>query len=350
MGDLATGKHISFGGFPANMTDAESWGFGGLLGDDEPVVAGFPTSTTLRWVVPDTGTSIELSGAFDVAALLREDYSTSSASSVQVNVAGGGLLVRIESDVPMTVSSFLEDDAGFSSLFIAGDDSIRGGEGNDTLDGGLGNDATHFPGTPSQYPIHNSGAAIVVSGGNDGTDTLYAFEYLQFADQGISLVPIPRQHPPDYGKDNGFLFDAVYYLLNNPDLVPTLTLDTALQNYLGSGAAEHRAPNSWFDPAYYANKWADLAPLHLDEATLFMHYNLYGVWEGRSGGPAFDQFDGNRYLAENLDVAAYVDANVADFLNSRSNGAIAHFIIYGADEQRVAYDMIGAAIDMGYIV
>ena len=81
-----------------------------------------------------------------------------------------------------------------------------------------------------------------------------------------------------------------------------------------------------------------------------MHYNLYGVWEGRSGGPKFELFDGNRYLAENPDVAAYVDANVEDFLGSRSNGAIAHFIIYGNNEQRLAFDLTGQAIDMGYIV
>ena len=61
-------------------------------------------------------------------------------------------------------------------------------------------------------------------------------------------------------------------------------------------------------------------------------------------------FDGNRYLADNPDVAAYVDANLAGFLGSRTNGAIAHFIIYGANEQRVAYDTTGVLVDMGYVV
>ena len=49
-------------------------------------------------------------------------------------------------------------------------------------------------------------------------------------------------------------------------------------------------------------------------------------------------------------VAAYVDANLAGFLGSRTNGAIAHFIIYGANEQRVAYDTTGVLVDMGYVV
>lgn len=81
-----------------------------------------------------------------------------------------------------------------------------------------------------------------------------------------------------------------------------------------------------------------------------MHYNLYGVWEGRSAGPKFDQFDGPRYLAENPDVAAYVNSHLPDFLGSATNGAIAHFLIYGAGESRLAYDLIGQAIDLGYVV
>ena len=88
----------------------------------------------------------------------------------------------------------------------------------------------------------------------------------------------------------------------------------------------------------------------LDEATLFQHYNLYGVWEGRSAGTRYHAFDGNDYLARNPDVAAYVDAHVADFLGSRSNGAIAHYIIYGANEGRIAVDATGMAIDNSLLV
>jgi hypothetical protein len=101
---------------------------------------------------------------------------------------------------------------------------------------------------------------------------------------------------------------------------------------------------------YYANRWADLKPLNLDAVTLFAHYNLYGVWEGRSAGPTFDKYDGTRYLKDNPDVATYVDAYVADFLGSRSNGAIAHYVIYGAAEGRVAYDTAGVAIEQAILV
>ncbi len=85
-------------------------------------------------------------------------------------------------------------------------------------------------------------------------------------------------------------------------------------------------------------------------ASAAQHYNLYGVWEGRSAGPALDRFNGTRYLADNPDVAAYVDAHVADFLGSRSNGAIAHYMIYGASEGRGAIDLTGAPITLDYTV
>ena len=127
----------------------------------------------------------------------------------------------------------------------------------------------------------------------------------------------------------------------------TLAMADAAQHYIDVGAARGYAPNTWFDPLYYADRWDDLWALDLDEATLFLHYNLYGVWEGRSAGPIFDAYDGNRYLTDNPDVAAYVDAYVGDFLGSRTNGAIAHFVIYGAEEGRKAYDTAGNEIEMG---
>ncbi len=162
--------------------------------------------------------------------------------------------------------------------------------------------------------------------------------------------PVPRDHVPTYGSDATFLFDPVYYLWKYPELVPTVSLAAAATDYLTAGAAAGRSPNSWFDPIYYANRWPDLTPLHLDDATLFAHFNLYGVWEGRSPGPKFQQIDGDRYLAENPDVAAYVDANLGSFLGSRSNGAIAHFIIYGNAEQRLAFDTNAQVITLDYLL
>jgi len=197
-------------------------------------------------------------------------------------------------------------------------------------------------------------------GGDDGdfTTTIGARKLIDIlrsmpADQTVSLVEpaqAPGTPPPAYAQSNSFLFDPVYYLLDNPDLVPVLAPSEALPHYLNHGAGEGRTPNGWFDAAWYANRWDDLRPLNLDAATLFQHYNLFGVWEGRAAGPAVGAFDGNRYLADNPDVAAYVDAFIGDFLGSRTNGAIAHYVIYGAAEGRVGYDSAGGAIDLGFAV
>ncbi|MCL4745081.1 MAG: M10 family metallopeptidase C-terminal domain-containing protein [Burkholderiaceae bacterium] len=232
----------------------------------------------------------------------------------------------------------------------AADNRLTGNAGFDALDGGAGFDVAVYDSPSGQARVDKLGGVWVVTdkSGANGTDAMINVEQLQFADKLFDLVNLPRTEAPTYGKTGSFLFDAVYYLLDNAELVPAFNLATAAGHYLQTGAAQGKAPNSWFDADYYANKWADLQSLDLDAATLFLHYNLFGVWEGRAAGPKFDAFDGNRYLAENPDVAAYVDAHVADFLNSRSNGAIAHFVIYGSNEQREVFDMVGQAIGFDY--
>ncbi len=251
---------------------------------------------------------------------------------------------------------YLHGDAGNDSITGgAGSDYLNGGLGNDTLNGGADIDIAYFSGTISDYYIsynRNLGTATITDHrvGGDGIDNLISIEGFQFSDKTFDLVNPPRKETPSYGKTSSFLFDAAYYLLKNPELVPSVTLATAYDNYRNVGATAGDAPNSWFDPVYYANKWADLKALNLDAATLFMHYNLYGVWEGRSAGPTFDTYDGDRYLTDNPDVADYVDAYVADFLGSRSNGAIAHYVIYGTAEGRHAYDLSGHPIDPAILI
>jgi hypothetical protein len=236
-----------------------------------------------------------------------------------------------------------------------GNDTLIGGKGNDFIDGGLGTDTAVMSGKITDYFISYNralGTASVTDkrSNGDGTDILKSVEKLQFTDKTFDLNNPPFSSTPTYGKTPSFLFDSAYYLLKNPDLIPTVSISNAFDHYIKTGAADGKAPNTWFDPVYYSNKWSDLKPLNLDAATLFMHYNLYGVWEGRSAGPTFDKYDGNRYLKDNPDVAAYVDANVKDFLGSRVNGAIAHYIIYGANESRMGYDSNGQAIDQVILV
>ena len=239
-------------------------------------------------------------------------------------------------------------------LGTAANDTLTGGPGNDTFNGAAGTDTAVFTGSLSGYRISfnrgtGTGTVTDTQSARDGTDTLTSIEKLQFGSKTFDLFNLPRTETPSYAKTPAFLFDAAYYLLKHPDLVPTLTLATAFDSYKTT-AAQGAAPNAWFDPVYYANRWADLKSLNLDAATLFAHYNLYGVWEGRSAGPIFDKFDGNAYLTANPDVANYVDAFVKDFLGSRTNGAIAHYVIYGANEGRVAHDTTGALISADFTV
>ena len=234
----------------------------------------------------------------------------------------------------------------------AADNTLTGDAGNDRLEGGAGIDTARYEGVSATFTFARSCSTWTLTdiSASEGTDVLTGIERLTFADKTLELVNLPRTGVPAYGVNPGFLFDAVYYLLDNNALVPTVTRETALQHYFATGAAQGLDPNSWFDPVYYENRWADLTPLNLDDATLFMHYNLYGVWEGRSAGPKFDTFDGNRYLTDNPDVAAYVDAFIGDFLGSRTNGAIAHYVIFGSGEQRAAFDTAGVQIDLGYVL
>jgi len=236
-----------------------------------------------------------------------------------------------------------------------GDDTLVSLASDDRIDGRAGADTAVYDGPIGQYTLaieRPTRTATITDrqAGRDGQDQLIDVEKLRFDTQTFDLFNLPRTEAPQFAQSRSFLFDASWYLLRYPDLVPALNLQNAIDHYLNWGASEGRRPNVWFDPDYYANRWPDLKAGNFDDATLFLHYNLYGVWEGRSAGPAFDQYDGNRYLTDNPDVAAYVDAHVSDFLGSRTNGAIAHFVIYGANEGRLAYDTTGTQIDVAVLI
>ena len=290
--------------------------------------------------------TLEGGAGFDVA-----EYTQATGAMV-VNLATGTVSGPDGADTLSAFEGVSGSAYGDTLTGSAGDNTLQGNAGDDRLEGGAGVDTAVYEGVAATFSFARSGTQWILHdvSASEGTDTLTGIERLAFADKTLELVNLPRTGVPAYGVNPGFLFDAVYYLLDNTALVPTVTRETALQHYFSTGAAQGLDPNSWFDPVYYANRWADLKPLNLDDATLFMHYNLYGVWEGRSAGPKFDTFDGNRYLTDNPDVAAYVDAFIGDFLGSRTNGAIAHYVIYGSGEQRAAFDTAGVQIDLGYVL
>lgn len=146
------------------------------------------------------------------------------------------------------------------------------------------------------------------------------------------------------GQSADFLFDAPYYLAANPLATSGVTIASAPAHYRSIGAASGLSPAPWFDATWYEARWPDLARIGLDDATLFAHFNLFGVWEGRAPSARFQAFDGPRYLTENPDVAAFVNANLPAFLGSATNGAIAHLLLYGTDELRPAYTTTGTMI------
>jgi len=294
------------------------------------------------------------------------DDSPVDLASVRYHV-GSGVPDEIGTLDTNRGGALIIDTSGVQSIFKGipsqqtDDDALLGGEGNDTLiagagddaiDGGPGDDTAMYSGTRANYRVQKlgSGWKVVDQTGVEGSDTLTNVELLQFTDGKFGLVNPAPTTPPDYGENTSFLFDAVYYLLVNPVSMAISDQSLAFSHFVAIGSHQHLRPNSWFDAAYYSAKWPDLGAMHLDDATLFAHYNLYGVWEGRAAGPKFDRFDGARYLAENPDVSAYVNAHLTDFLGSPTNGAIAHFLIYGQNERRTAHDDHGAVIDMGYVV
>ena len=303
-----------------------------------------------------------------------DNVETNSGSGLNQPLDLGSAIDKVIASVNYTLTNFVENlDIGAGSTGLsgtgneldniltgnpganalngmAGNDRLIGGAGNDALDGGTGNDTAVYSGPLQNYRIEKVGTGwkLTDDTGADGVDTLKGIETLEFAGKTLQLANLPPSSPPGYGLNNAFLFDSVFYLINHSELVPAQSLATAAQHYFNSGAAAGYQPNVYFDANYYKTKWADLTPLNLDNSTLFKHFNLFGVWEGRSPGPAFDKFDGTQYLAANPDVAAYVDANVAAFLGSRVNGAIAHFIIYGANEGRAAVDLVGQPIKLDY--
>jgi len=268
-----------------------------------------------------------------------------TASRVRLQVRAGvyGYYGDWSSGLPVAITAGAT--APIPIVGTAGDDSITPGAGDHRIDGGPGIDTVIYVGPVAGSRVRRTGSTYRLSPSGDSArdDELIAVERVRFADATLELQADPPTASPALARDDGFLFDAVFYRLAHLGQVPGDSTG-ARQHYLATGAAQGWAPAPWFDATYYGNRWPDLRALSLDAATLFRHFNLYGVWEGRSPGPAFDRFDGTRYLRDNPDVAAYVDSHLADFLGSRDNGAIAHFLIFGANEGRSAFDASGNAV------
>lgn len=125
---------------------------------------------------------------------------------------------------------------------------------------------------------------------------------------------------------SGTFFNATYYLTQYSDVAANWS-GSALSHYEAYGATEGRAPNSWFDYQYYRATYSDLQTMTALE--LFAHYEAYGYAEGRVPDSAYADFDEAQYLADYSDLGA---AGITE------DTALNHYLTYGADEGRIAYD------------
>ena len=150
---------------------------------------------------------------------------------------------------------------------------------------------------------------------------------------------------PNTKTGNFVAFDSFFYGQQYmADYQGTLS---PIEHFVQIGAAHGYKPNATFDPTYYKNAFADLKNTDFNAADLLYHFMQYGLDEGRIPSEALATFDGTAYLAANPDVAAYVNANLAQFGGSVTNGALAHYVKFGASEGRPAP---GASIDDGKTV
>jgi len=101
-----------------------------------------------------------------------------------------------------------------------------------------------------------------------------------------------------------------------------------VEHFVQIGASRGYKPSAEFDPTYYQSKYADLA--NLDAADLVFHYVKFGLNEGRPGNATLATYNWASYLSAYPDVAKYVTDNLASFGGSTTNGAIAHYVKFGA--------------------
>lgn len=150
-----------------------------------------------------------------------------------------------------------------------------------------------------------------------------------------ALQALPAYKTGSFTAFDPFFYGQTYMASYPGELSP-------IDHFVQIGAARGYKPNATFDPTFYQNSSADLAGL--DGADLLYHFMMYGLDEGRVPNSTFANFDGTAYLAANPDVKAYIEANLAQFGGSLTNGAVAHYVKFGAAEGREASGVSSSSI------
>ena len=169
------------------------------------------------------------------------------------------------------------------------------------------------------------------------------------ADADAIIAQFPRSSWMDYSA----VFDADYYLKNNPDVAKWANndKDKALQHFINYGMAEGRRGCEAFDVQSYYNEYADLRSAYgTNISKYYIHYMKWGKNEGRHGtgttslkdavvtiagvnySPVYDL---NFYLENNSDLKkAFVKTTGEGVILVDDNAALRHFVRYGMAEGR----------------
>ncbi|MBX7228926.1 MAG: hypothetical protein K1X48_04885 [Burkholderiaceae bacterium] len=139
-----------------------------------------------------------------------------------------------------------------------------------------------------------------------------------------------------YAQEGSKVFDAEAYkakYLNDPN---DPLFSKPLEHFLTKGAALGynplgNFPLKFFDADFYGKKYEELGKVGVnDPGDKFGHYLLFGMGEGRQASQDTNNFNSEVYLKMYPGVEAYVKAHLSDFNMSLSNGALAHFVKFGA--------------------
>ena len=168
------------------------------------------------------------------------------------------------------------------------------------------------------------------------------------ADADAIIAQFPRSSWMDYSA----VFDADYYLKNNPDVAKWANndKDKALQHFVSCGMAEGRRGNEAFDVQSYYNEYPDLrAAFGTDIVRFYEHYATFGKGEGRHpsgcasikgmrtslGGTDYSAvYDPDYYLEHNADVRSFYSRSVGSLVLLDDTGVIGHFVSCGMAEGR----------------
>lgn len=140
-------------------------------------------------------------------------------------------------------------------------------------------------------------------------------------------------------------FDTTFYLNSNPDVLAAVAAGrtTAFAHFSSFGAKENRSPTSLFNANTYLASNSDIA-LAVGSGRIqsgWDHFVNVGIVEGRSNGGFTGTFNTVAYLAANPDVAAAVSGTNPSF-----RSAYEHFLLFGSNEGRPAFNTAGEAISI----